>query len=138
MYRSSWGTASNQTRILAIWLRRSAFDRYLAQSVHSSIKQSSRGGQTLIRLQWDPDHLPHGQVVNSRRAIQLGLKNVETFLNGEDIIRIVDVTKFVQEQHKNAVLTNNLEELRVPIERIYEPNDEQVRLHIHLDPASTD
>ncbi|CAF0775807.1 unnamed protein product [Rotaria sp. Silwood1] len=143
MYRSQWATSSNQQRILAIWLRRSAFDSYLAQAVHSSHKglpaddeQNSKNKthQGLIRLQWDPDHHPHGQSVHGRRAIQLGLKKIESFLDGRDIIRIIDITSFVQTQYNNAVLPKDqLDQLRVPIERIYVPSDEQTRHHIQLD-----
>lgn len=141
MYRSSWATAPNQERILAIWLRRKAFDKYLADAVHSSkefqeedkdLKRNSDG--SLIRLQWDPDHHPHGQSVPGRRAIQLGLKKVQSFLDGQDILRIVDITPFVQTQYQRAVVpTNQLDLLRVPIEHLYIPEDEQIRQHIRLD-----
>ena len=143
MYRSQWATSSNQTRILAIWLRREAFDRYLAQAVHSQHTDAAEGDeknpkdrstQGLIRLQWDPDHHPHGTSVNGRRAIQLGLKNIESFLDGRDILRIVDITPFVQTQYNNAVLPKEqLDQLRVPIEHVYVPADEQTRIHIRLD-----
>jgi hypothetical protein len=33
----------------------------------------------------------------NRRAIQLGIKNVESFANGDDILRIDDLTQFVAE-----------------------------------------
>jgi len=147
MYRSQWATSENQKRILAIWLRRSAFDSYLAQAVHSQHqnhleneeKDSKMSGrQGLIRLQWDPDHHPHGTSVPGRRAIQLGLRKIESFLDGRDIIRIVDITPFVRTQYNNAVLPKNkLDQLRVPIERVYEPQDEQTRLHIQLDSWTT-
>ncbi len=143
MYRSQWASSSNQQRILAIWLRRSAFDSYLAQAVHSrrtgvpdidEKDSKDKSHQGLIRLQWDPDHHPHGTSVNGRRAIQLGLKKIESFLDGRDIIRIVDITPFVQTQYNNAVLPKDqLDQLRVPIERIYVPADEQTRFHIQLD-----
>jgi hypothetical protein len=32
------------------------------------------GPAELVRLQWDPDHLPNGHPHSKRRAIQLGLK----------------------------------------------------------------
>lgn len=66
-----------------------------------------------MRLQWDPgasltctsqltpaadigaDHDPSGEPVLRRRAIQLGLKNVGSFANGDDILRIDDLTEFV-------------------------------------------
>ena len=143
MYRAQWATSSNQQRILAIRLKRSAFDSYLAQAVHSSHQglpendekpSKTMTHQGLVRLQWDPDHHPHGAPVHGRRAIQLGLKKIESFLDGRDIIRIVDITSFVQTQYNNAVLPKDqLDQLRVPIERIYVPQDEQTRLHIQLD-----
>ncbi len=143
MYRSQWATSSNQQHILAIWLHRSAFDSYLAQAIHSSHKglpendekdSKTKTNQGLIRLQWDPDHHPYGQSIHGRRAIQLGLKKIESFLDGRDIIRIVDITSFVQTQYNHAVLPKDqLDQLRVPIEHIYVPPDEQIRLHIHLD-----
>jgi len=142
MYRSSWATSPNQERILAIRLRRSAFDSYLAEASHttkddteSEEKKVRKGDRPrLIRLQWDPDHHPHGTPVNGRRAVQLGLKKIDTFLDGTDILQIFDVTPFVQTQYNNAVLPKDqLDQLRVPIEQVYVPADEQTRLHIRLD-----
>ena len=143
MYRSQWGTSFNQERILAIWLRRSAFDNYLRYATHSSHRNGhandvkdlqTENFQGRIRLQWDPDHHPHGQPVNGRRAIQLGLKKVDSFLDGHDILRIVDITSFVRTQYNNAVLPKaQLDQLRIPIEHIYIPSDEQIRLHIGLE-----
>jgi hypothetical protein len=152
MYRSNWASRSNQQRILAIWLRRSAFDSYLARAVHSNsqglspdqqpVASNDKGRVRLqgrIRLQWDPDHDPHGTPISGRRAIQLGLKQIDSFLDGRDILRIVDITSFVQNQYTNAVLPkgrrhrDQLDQLRVPIEHIYEPEDEQIRRHIQLD-----
>ncbi|CAF5124313.1 unnamed protein product, partial [Rotaria socialis] len=57
-----------------------------------------------IRLQWDPDYDPHGTPIPYRRAIQLDLKKVDSFLDGRDILRIVDITSFVKNQYTNAVL----------------------------------
>jgi hypothetical protein len=141
MYRAQWSTSKNQQHILAIRLRRSAFDSYLAQaSTHRHLPKNDEKTskntthQGVVRLQWDPDHHPHGASVNGRRAIQLGLKKIQSFLDGRDIIRIVDITSFVQTQYNNAVLPKDqLDQLRVPIERIYVPQDEQARLNIQLD-----
>lgn len=147
MYRSKWATRSNQQHVLAICLRRSAFDRYLAQAVHTQHQDSaddddddekvstnlSRQGK--IRLQWDPDYHPDGTTVYGRRAIQLGLRKVESFLDGRDILRIVDVTPFVQDQYQNAVLRKKqFDRLRMPIERMYVPADARTCIHIRLDP----
>ena len=65
MYRSEWGTKYNQQHILAIRLRRSAFDSYLAQAIHSShkgppknakIDSKTKTHRGTVRLQWDSDH----------------------------------------------------------------------------------
>ena len=142
MYRSSWAKTPNQEPILAIRLRRSAFDNYLAEASHPTKDDTEREEKKvrkgdrprLIRLQWDPDHHPHGTPVNGRRAVQLGLKKIDTFLDGTDILQIFDVTPFVQTQYNNAVLPKDqLDQLRVPIEQVYVPADEQTRLHIRLD-----
>jgi hypothetical protein len=147
MYRSKWATRSNQQRIVAIWLRRSAFDGYLARAVHESVEPPDSDHARLkgrVRLQWDPDHLPDGTPAYGRRAIQLGLRQIESFIDGRDILRIVDITPFVQTQYNSAVCPkgrrrdrqDQLDQLRIPIQHIYEPDDEQIRRHIHLDASN--
>ncbi len=62
-YRSGWGTKSNQERTLAIWLKRSSFERILSEAFHSHYIQEIHGSKgewqkginkSTIRLQWDP------------------------------------------------------------------------------------
>src|SRR5215510_2443427 len=77
MFRSGWGTKEGQEIILGLRLRRRFFDSLLARAVTSSWNPS---GQVVhdkwkaaiassdVRLQWDPDHDPHGKAL-SRRAI---------------------------------------------------------------------
>jgi len=82
MYRSGWGTTPGQEVVLAIWLKRSAFEEILTKAVHSSYvpklystrqawQKSLKHSQ--VRLQWDPDHHPSGAKLE-RRAMQLGLR----------------------------------------------------------------
>jgi hypothetical protein len=111
MYRCGWGQKDkNQTNILAIWLKRSAFERYLSVAVSSKHhekdgtkaewqKKMQKKQAGTVRLQWDPDHHPNGSKHPNRRAIQLGLRGITTFANGEDIVEIQDITSFVNEQH---------------------------------------
>jgi len=131
MYRSNWGKKDkNQASILGIWLKREAFERILAHMVHSGFKQSvygstknynsavSRANQQeygFVRLQWDPDHHPNGKPHPGRRAIQLGLKKVKSFVSGEDILKIIDISDFVAEQYVK-ILTD---ELVIPEEHVY-------------------
>jgi hypothetical protein len=134
MYRSDWARSEGQEVVLAIHLRRSAFDAYLAEAVPSSfvadlyedeaawkldVKRSS------VRLQWDPDHGPSGEKLQ-RRAIQIGLRGpaVERYV-AKDIVRIEDATPFVREQRDRL-----REELVTPRERVYPIGDERTRARV--------
>jgi len=44
-----------------------------------------------VRCQWDPDHTPVGGKHTARRAIQLGLKSVRSYIRGDDILCIEGV-----------------------------------------------
>lgn len=126
MYRNGWGKKEGQEVVLAIYLKREAFDGYLKQAIHSSYKKvygsqeewKLKVQHSDVRLQWDPDHYPDGSKTE-RRAIQIGLrgKAIESYAR-EDIIKIEDVSKFVGEQYEH-VQNNNLEKLEIPAERPY-------------------
>ena len=82
MYRSGWAGKEGQEVVLAVRLQRAAFDKILADAVHSSHVPDVYGSreswkseltQSDVRLQWDPDHGPSG-AKQDRRAIQLGLR----------------------------------------------------------------
>lgn len=139
MYRSEWAQAKNQETILAIWLKRASFDKILQSSamtsfipeIHSNKKEFEEAlSASPIRLQWDPDHLPTGEK-EQRRAIQLGLKNLDSYLNGEDIVHIEDITEKVAEQ-RQLVKDGKFDELMTPSERAYRPDDESIAEHICL------
>merc|ERR1712137_445438 len=121
MFHSGWGKKPNQQRILAIWIRHEAFERYLSQA-------RTRGGKPMggdnVRLQWDPDHYPDGSRHLTRRAVQLGSKNITTFADGTDIVKIEDISDFVHEQGR--VSKHDLLSLRVARERVYEPEDPSI------------
>ena len=111
MYRSSWGISAGQEVVLAIWLKRAAFDEILAQAVHSSFQPDRFADeaawkqalvQSDVRLQWDPDHDPTGGKTE-RRAIQLGMRGeaIRRYSH-EWILHIADISAFVAEQRPNA------------------------------------
>ena len=91
--------------MLAVHLRRSAFDTVLAEAVHSTYDAShyeneetwdNAVARSNVRLQWDPDHDPSGTPL-PRRVIQLGLRgNVLVKFAREWIIGIEDISDFVQ------------------------------------------
>lgn len=104
MYRSGWGTKEGQEVVLAIWLRRSAFDAILAQAVPSTQDTSRFADRAAwqdavassdVRLQWDPDHDPSGAPLE-RRAVQLGLRGPVLASYAKPwIARIEDVSPLV-------------------------------------------
>ncbi|MEP6544935.1 DUF4291 domain-containing protein [Microcoleus vaginatus GB1-A2] len=126
MYRSAWGTSSGQEVILAIWLKRSAWDEILASAVHSNFVPAVYGSEkewqqavknSAVRLQWDPDHHPNGSKMD-RRAIQLGLRgSVLASYAREWIVKIEDISQFVQQQRQYN--GGDSTQLLTPCETVY-------------------
>jgi Domain of unknown function (DUF4291) len=126
MYRSEWGTKLGQEVIIAVWLKRSAFDEILASAVHSNFIPEVYGSEkewqqavknSAVRLQWDPDHHPSGAKLE-RRAIQLGLRgNVLANYAREWIVNIEDISEFVQQQRQYK--GDDRSQLLTPCETVY-------------------
>lgn len=139
MYRSGWGTEPGQEVVLAIWIKRLAFDEILAKAVHSSyvpelypdksvwqreLKQSQ------VRLQWDPDHHPSGAKLE-RRAIQLGLRGQILAAYARDwIVNIEDISDFVQKQRQN--INSDCAELITPQETVYSGFNSETQTKLRL------
>jgi hypothetical protein len=83
---------------------------------HSKDSGTSAGSVT---LQWDPDHTPNGDDM-SKRALQIGIKNVSWWKSGERFEGIIDMTSLVTELRVHATTKNGLyPELFTPQERLY-------------------
>jgi hypothetical protein len=127
MHRSGWATKPDQERVLAVRLPRPAFDGILAAAVPASYdraRYSDPGAWRValrtsdVRVQWDPDHDPHGRP-QPRRAIQLGLRGVVLRRYAQQWpIEILDVSGFVAEQ-RELLRTQGVEALRTPVETSY-------------------
>jgi hypothetical protein len=127
MFRCGWASKIDQETVLAITVTRAGFDEMLAGAVHSLLVPEVYGDQESwraalassdVRLQWDPDHTPHGAKLE-RRAIQLGLRgNTLRRYATEWITAIHDITDFVREQHEH-VERRALDALMVPREDVY-------------------
>jgi len=140
MYRNGWGTKVGQEVVLAIHLKREAFERYVANAVHSTYKseiyESKEEWKTLvkesdIRLQWDPDHDPYGAKLE-RRAIQIGIRGEQiVHYSKDDIIEIEDITEYVRSQGKLVTL-NQLDKLMLPKEKplLFTSNELNKKLNI--------
>ncbi len=127
MYRCGWASKEGQEVVLAVWLARDAFDHILSLAVPSSFwdhRYADRAAwqadvaRSDVRLQWDPDHDPHGHPV-TRRAVQLGLRGAILARYAKEWIRrIEDITPFVREQHAH-LLKDGVAALELPSERVY-------------------
>jgi hypothetical protein len=146
MYRSGWGTKTNQEATLAIRIRRKFFDDLLAQAVESSFSKGQYATQeewqqavllSSVRLQWDPDHNPSGASLE-RRALQLGLRGQSLAQFGKhEILQILDISSFVAEQRENRI-KQRFPDLITPVERIYIPQDESIRIRLGLEDIHPD
>ncbi|PSB55781.1 DUF4291 domain-containing protein [Chamaesiphon polymorphus] len=138
MYRSGWGQKEGQEVVLAVKIKRAAFDTILANAVRSSYnsdlypteKDWKRAvSNSNVRLQWDPDHSPTGGKLE-RKAIQLGLRGemLESYAR-EWIISIEDISEFVYEQYQNLA---DFDKLIVPSETIYPVTDAKVAAQLQI------
>ena len=132
MYRCGWASKEGQEVVLAVRLKRSAFDEILRLAVHSSFDPEiyeselvwrSAVASSQVRLQWDPDHDPSGAPVE-RRAIQLGLRGeVLAKYAKEWLLGIEDVSEFVRQQSEHA---------SSPFDRLIPPKEEVYRRTISI------
>ena len=144
MYRSGWGKKDGQEVVLAVKIKRTAFDAILAKAIWSKYlpeqypteKDWKRAGfNSDVRLQWDPDHSPVGGKLE-RKAIQLGLRGDMLALYAREwIIWVEDISEFVNQQHQNL---DNLDRLIVPSETIYPVMNLAVVKHLQISNISTD
>lgn len=130
MYRSGWGTKTDQSRVLAIDITREGFEWALANACLShyepKIYESQKSWELLkanspVRIQWDPERnidllpLPY-------RTIQIGLSGeaVQKYII-EWIVNIVDLTSFVKRLYGLIAHSNSTEHIcaELPIEREY-------------------
>ena len=145
MYRSGWGQKQGQEVILAIHLKRSAFDFILTQAVHAKYiaelyedkaQWQKAVARSNVRLQWDPDRTPKGERLE-RRAIQLGLRgDIVTKYAAEWILEIEDISNFVARQREYAI-DENYAALNIPTERIYPVTDLEVIDRLRLTSKSS-
>jgi len=127
MYRCGWGEKPDQEAVLAVRIKRLAFDEILRQAVPSTFDRNELVSEqewkaavtdSSVRLQWDPDHDPSGAPID-RRAIQLGLRGAPLRSYAREwILSIEDLSTFVNEQRLNAA-RSRWPQLLMPEERVY-------------------
>jgi Domain of unknown function (DUF4291) len=139
MYRCGWSSKESQEIVLAVRLKRSAFDEILRLAVHSSFVPEVYEGESAwksavatsdVRLQWDPDHDPSGAPVE-RRAIQLGLRGeVLAKYAREWLLGVEDVSEFVREQSQRR--RSPYDRLIMPREDVYPANAREIARRLGL------
>ncbi len=143
MYRSGWGTKEGQEVVLAIRLKRTAFDTILARAIHSRFITTLYRDETAwktalehsdVRLQWDPDHDPSGRKLE-RRAIQLGLRD-DTLVEYARhwILEIQDISSFVKEQ-RQYLQSADYNQLVTPQENVYPVKEGDLAIKLGLSPS---
>ena len=134
MERSNWGQKSNQEHVLAIKIKRSAWEDALRMAVLTSPdKKVYRSGeewrtafkQAKIHVQWDPERNLRGTKLEYR-SIQVGVSRfmIEAFVNNW-IVSITDMTPQVKKMHQflKAGKYDHAKRL-LPNERLYDlPED---------------
>jgi len=140
MYRAGWASKEHQQRILAITLPLEHFKTILKNATISSYSENfydtqeewkSELEKTEVRLQWDPDHDPHG-TKQERKAIQLGMKGdiLKRFCT-EWITKIEDITAFAHREYE-SVKANQLNDLNVPYETIITLKEEFINKRLGI------
>ena len=131
MYRCGWVEKENQERVLAIDIKRSAFD-YIVQNAVISIYNEDMGisysewkeqiKQSEIRCQWDPERDLLGNPLEYR-SIQLGLRGQAVYSYVHDwIIKLEDITDYVKELKAKKNSGADIRPL-LPQEKIYHISD---------------
>ncbi len=139
MRHSAWASAPGQEAVLAIWLRRDAFDAILAGAAHSRYVEAAYPSRAAwqatadasdVLVQWDPDYPPYGPKLR-RRAIQIGLRGeaLRRFA-GEWIVQVEDISGFARQQ---AAFARETEMLLVPAQRVYPVRDAALARRLGLD-----
>lgn len=141
MYRAGWAVKEHQQKILAIEISKANFLLLLKEAVHSSFKANiydsheawkDQLAHSEVRLQWDPDHDPHGAKL-ARRAIQIGIRGKLLRQFATDwIVSIEDITPFVHEQ-KALLDARNFGKFQVIKEQKILIEDQEIIDNLELD-----
>ncbi len=130
MYRCGWATKPNQERVLAIDIKREAFEYIVKNTVVSSFDESDFATNeewkeavenSNLRVQWDPERDIHGNPLE-HRSIQLGIRGdmVEKYVN-DWIVNITDITDEVV-KIREAIKADEFTADMLPKEELYTLN----------------
>ena len=127
MYRCGWAAKEGQERVLAIDIKRTAFDYITGNAVASSFNKSGytdygewqqQVKQSDIRCQWDPERDIYGNPLGYR-SVQLGLRGdaLYNYVNNW-IVHIEDITEYVKALAKDKENGIDISQ-KLPEEKMY-------------------
>ncbi len=128
MYRSGWAEKPGQENVLAIDIKREAFDYLLENAVLSTYRSNSgitqeewktRIRQSDIRCQWDPERDPGGRPLRWR-SVQIGIQGevVREHYVKDWILHIENITGYVRQLKRQLDGGEDISGL-LPPEKIY-------------------
>ena len=128
MYRSGWAEKPGQENVLAIDIKREAFDYLLENAVLSTYRSNSgitqeewktRIRQSDIRCQWDPERDPRGRPLRWR-SVQIGIQGevVREHYLKDWILHIENITGYVRQLKRQLDGSEDISGL-LPPEKIY-------------------
>lgn len=127
MYRCNWGQRAGQERILAIDIKRTAFDYLLSQAVLTSWQEDLGMSQEEwkykiheadVVVQWDPERDMEGRPQESR-TLQLGLRRLILKKYAQEWTQcITDISESVRQLFQMKKTDQNIQSF-LPIELAY-------------------
>ena len=127
MYRCGWATKENQECVLAIDMKREAFEYLVNNAVMTTYQKEIYSSyeewkmlihSSDIRMQWDPERDIYGNPLK-HRSLQIGLKGnaIRKYVD-EWILNITDITDFVLELKSMISMKKDVSAL-LPKEMVY-------------------
>lgn len=128
MHRSNWAQKSNQTRILAVHIKRSGWEKALSLGVLTSPEKRIHGsGQkwesmfndAKVHIQWDTERSQKGAPLN-HFSIQVGLsRHIITEFVEDWVVKIEDFTPQVHKLNKLRKTGDKNFTKHLPQEKVY-------------------
>ncbi|ONI39126.1 hypothetical protein AN639_03540 [Candidatus Epulonipiscium fishelsonii] len=129
MYRCGWAIKdAGQNRVLAIDIKRSAFDELVRNAVSSHYYKelgiTREEWQTQLKnsnivCQWDPERDIYGNKMEYR-SLQIGIRGEASYKYVNNwIVQINDITEYVAELRELKSIDKDLVYAKLPAEKIY-------------------
>ncbi|MCW8877016.1 MAG: DUF4291 domain-containing protein [Kangiellaceae bacterium] len=128
MHRSNWGQKTNQNRILAVYIKRSCWEKALSLGVLTSPENHIHGSganweqqfnQAKVHVQWDTERSQKGAAL-TYFSIQVGLSRhiIQEYVD-DWIVKIEDLTSLVRKLNKLRKAGDKNFSKYVPREKYY-------------------